>query len=168
VPYGPAFAQAGIDPTRLLIVRPNDSADALWAMEQAAAGGACSAVLGWPAFVTERSLRRLQLAAETGRTCSFHCLAGPGAGSSLATLRLRFVRSPDRRDTSGAPRLGVHVLKVRGAGLGRTLWLDRLHDAPRPDTARDALGETTVDPRSVRPRRTDVAAGVAAAQRAAA
>jgi cell division inhibitor SulA len=103
VPYACAFAQAGLDPTRLLVVQAHDSADALWAMEQALASGVCGAVVGWPAFVTERSLRRLQLAAETGRACSVHCLTGAITGSSLAALRLELLAPRDLAPAGAGP-----------------------------------------------------------------
>ena len=47
LPYPPALQTAGIDPSRVLLVRVQDHADALWAFEQACKSGACSAVLGW-------------------------------------------------------------------------------------------------------------------------
>ena len=56
VPYAPALAAAGLDLARIVIVRAGDGADTLWAMEQALGSGSCSAVIGWPSFVNERSL----------------------------------------------------------------------------------------------------------------
>ena len=47
LPYPPALQTAGIDPSRVLLVRVQDHADALWAFEQACKSGACCAVLGW-------------------------------------------------------------------------------------------------------------------------
>lgn len=89
LPYAPALASAGIDLSRLLVIRVHDGADRLWAMEQALASGACSAVLGWPTFVRERALRRLQLAAENGKALGFYFSAGEATSSSLAALRLQ-------------------------------------------------------------------------------
>jgi hypothetical protein len=40
----------------------------LWAFEQALGSGACDAVLGWVRQPKPRDIRRLQLAAERGRT----------------------------------------------------------------------------------------------------
>ena len=40
----------------------------LWALEQALGSGACDAVLGWVRQVKPRDIRRLQLAAERGRS----------------------------------------------------------------------------------------------------
>ena len=40
----------------------------MWAFEQTLGSGACDAVLGWLQLVRARDIRRLQLAAERGRT----------------------------------------------------------------------------------------------------
>ena len=47
LPYPPALQTAGIDPSRVLLVRVQNHRDALWAFEQACKSGACCAVLGW-------------------------------------------------------------------------------------------------------------------------
>jgi cell division inhibitor SulA len=116
VPYAPALASASVNLARLLVVSCVDGSDTLWAMEQALASGSCSAVLGWPSFLNERSLRRLQLAAETGRAIGICFSLGQATSSSLAALRLQLSPAGDR--------LRVHVLKVRGSGSGTTLLLD--------------------------------------------
>lgn len=122
VPYAPALAAAGIDLARVVIVRAGDGADTLWAMEQALGSGSCGAVIGWPSFVNERSLRRLQLAAETGRALGLYFSSGQATSSSLAALRLQLTPADDR--------LRVHVLKVRGSGIGTTLVLDVRPERP--------------------------------------
>jgi len=122
VPYAPALAAAGLDLARIVIVRAGDGADTLWAMEQALGSGSCSAVIGWPSFVNERSLRRLQLAAEGGRALGLYFSAGQATSSSLAALRLQL--------TPMDGRLRVHVLKVRGHGIGATLVLDARPERP--------------------------------------
>lgn len=45
--------------------------DALWATEQCLRSGACAAVVCWPLKADDRALRRLQVAAETGRALGF-------------------------------------------------------------------------------------------------
>lgn len=66
IPYAPAFASHGLDVSRLLVVRPRNSTDALWSMEQALRSGLFAAVLGWFVCIDMPALRRLQLAAEAG------------------------------------------------------------------------------------------------------
>src|SRR5574340_490424 len=61
VPYAPALLAAGIDLARLVVVRPQLAADALWATRQAISAGSCSAVIAWLTAPDMHSLRRLQL-----------------------------------------------------------------------------------------------------------
>ncbi len=68
LPYAPALAQAGIPLDRCMVVRPAQREDALWAAEQAMRSGACGAVLFWTAHEDYAWLRRLQMAAEAGRS----------------------------------------------------------------------------------------------------
>ena len=106
LPYAPALADAGLDPARMLVVRPRAGVDRLWAMEQALRSGACAAVLGWAGEARDPMLRRLKLAAEEGGTSAF--LLRPSAHrceASPAALRLALAA----RDAG----LDVEVLKSR-------------------------------------------------------
>ena len=106
LPYAPALADAGLDPARMLVVRPRAGIDRLWAMEQALRSGACAAVLGWTGEARDPMLRRLKLAAEEGGTPAF--LLRPAAHRCEATpaaLRLALAA----RDYG----LDVEVLKSR-------------------------------------------------------
>ena len=67
-PYPPALTQWGINLSRLLIVRPKDDSEILWAAEQALVSGTCAAVLLWPSQLGDQDSRRLQLAAEKGES----------------------------------------------------------------------------------------------------
>jgi len=72
-PYAPCVAgwrTRGVDMGRVEIVAA-DERRALWAMEQSLRAGCCSAVLGWPRQIEERQLRRLQVAADSGRALAF-------------------------------------------------------------------------------------------------
>ena len=70
--YPPAAAAVGIDPSKLIWVRPTTTADSVWAIDQALRCTGVSAVWafvgGW---LDDRDARRFQLAAETGRTAGF-------------------------------------------------------------------------------------------------
>jgi cell division inhibitor SulA/protein ImuA len=112
LPYAPALADAGLDPARMLVVRPRAGSDRLWAMEQALRSGACAAVLGWTGTADGTALRRLKLAAEEGRTPAF--LLRPAAhrdDGSPAALRLALAA----RDFG----LDVEILKSRGGAPAR-------------------------------------------------
>ncbi|WP_051560025.1 translesion DNA synthesis-associated protein ImuA [Marinobacterium jannaschii] len=71
IPYAPALAEAGIDLSRILVVRSNSRRDRLWCLEQALKSGCCSAVLGWLPAGQENAVRRLQLAASESATSAF-------------------------------------------------------------------------------------------------
>lgn len=106
IPFAPSLARAGVSLSQLLWVAAEGERDAWWASEQLLREGA-AAVLLWSAVQADRPLRRLQLAAEAGRSCAF-LYRPPQAipDSSPAALRVRL--SPD------AVGLRLDLLKVRG------------------------------------------------------
>lgn len=125
IPYAPALAAAGVDLSRLLLVRARDTADSLWAMEEALRSGACSAVLAWPAALSERAQRRLQLAAEAGDSLAMWFIpARQAATASFAALRLRLAPAHTG--------LEVRIVKRRGGGDAPPLVLDPSHALARP------------------------------------
>lgn len=109
-PYLPCalgLAQGGIELTQLLLVAARDDREALWAAEQALRCPSFGAVLLWPTALTDRSVRRLQLAAEASGSIGF--LFRPAtavATPSPAALRLRL--HPRREG------LEVRIIKARG------------------------------------------------------
>ncbi len=139
LPYAPALANAGLDPGRMLVVRPRglrrglrggDSPlrgqspsqsssqsgegpdPTLWAMEQALRSPACAAALGWSDAAETTALRRLKLAAEEGGSLGILFRPAQRAREpSPAALRLLL----EPRD--GA--LDVTILKCRGGKPGR-------------------------------------------------
>ncbi len=106
-PYPPALQQRGIDLSRMLIVRPKETDEILWSAEQALSSGTCAAVLLWPDTLDDQGSRRLQLAAEKGRSwaIAFRPLAARRQPSAAA-LRLEL--------QSSAQGMRVHILKSRG------------------------------------------------------
>ncbi len=106
-PYPPALQQCGIDLSRMLIVRPKEASEVLWSAEQALSSGTCAAVLLWPDTLDDQGSRRLQLAAEKGRSwaVAFRPLAARRQPSAAA-LRLAL-----HSNTQG---MRVHILKSRG------------------------------------------------------
>jgi len=65
MPFAPALVSRGVALDRVAVV---NGARPLWALEQALRSGACDAALGWARQPKPREIRRLQLAAERGRT----------------------------------------------------------------------------------------------------
>jgi len=106
-PYPPALQQWGINLARILIVRPKQSQEILWAAEQALSSGNCAAVLLWSKSLDDAASRRLQLAAETGRSWAIafrplQALSQPSA----AALRIRL--------EAGEQGTDLRIVKVRG------------------------------------------------------
>ena len=102
VPFPHAWLAAGIDLGQLTIVQAKGR-DALWAAEQCLRSGSCGAVVCWPRQADDRALRRLQVAAETGKTPAFaYRPLSEAVNASPAALRL----------TIDANR--IRVLKCRG------------------------------------------------------
>jgi len=138
LPYAPALTAAGIDVTRLVIVRTASPKETLWAVEQALVSNACGAVLVWPRGTKYAELRRLQIAAEGGRASAFLFRVPEAAGeSSPAPLRIALGTSDGG--------LAVRVLKRRGAPLAQPILLPpmppavhRNHHVDRHPAARAA------------------------------
>jgi hypothetical protein len=106
-PYPPALLQWGINLSRILIVRPRQENETLWSAEQALSSGNCAAVLMWLNTLDDYSSRRLQLAAEKGRSwaIAFRPLAALSQ-SSAAALRIQLI--------SGEKGTDLGILKSRG------------------------------------------------------
>ena len=105
MPFAPGLISQGMVLERVAVVggeRP------LWALEQVLGSGACDTALAWGRSVASRDIRRLQLAAERGRTLGVLFRPRRAAReSSAAALRL----SVEAR----AAGLRVTLLKGRGA-----------------------------------------------------
>lgn len=125
--HAPAWAAAGVDLAKLVVVSPADGRDALWALEQALTSGAPRAVIGWAPQLDARAVRRLQVAAAGSPAAAF--LFRPlraATEPSAAPLRLALAAAP-------AGRLAVAILKRRGMPLASPLQLA----LPRPAPWRD-------------------------------
>jgi hypothetical protein len=105
MPFAPALVAQGIVLERVAVV---GGARPLWAFEQTLGSGACDAVLAWAGRPKLRELRRLQLAAERGRTLGVLFRPRRAAReASVAVLRL------DLEPLPGGARLTL--LKGRSA-----------------------------------------------------
>jgi hypothetical protein len=126
--YAPGWAAAGVDLGKLLVIEARGPEQRLWAAEQSLRSGVCAAVLVWLAQADATALRRLQLAAEAGRSwaVAFRPLQAV-AQSSPAALRVEVV--PGRR---------VFLHKCRGASF-----------LPRTPVALAAAGSRHAAPRAV-------------------
>ncbi|MDX1811240.1 MAG: translesion DNA synthesis-associated protein ImuA [Gammaproteobacteria bacterium] len=69
IPYAPHLLQAAVDLERVLVISEQaDETECLWAMEKLLRANACGLVMAWPGKISHQQMRRLQLAAEAGRT----------------------------------------------------------------------------------------------------
>ena len=106
MPHTSALMQGGVDLNRICIVTLEDaSKDVEWSMEKVLRTDACCMALAWPGKLANHSLRRLQLAAETGNSVGV-VFRSADTDTSPAALRIRL--SPKNGG------LKVCVLKARG------------------------------------------------------
>lgn len=127
LPCAMGWRQHGVNLHRLEIVEAPEN-QVLWAAEQCLRSGSCAAVLAWPQQADDRSLRRLQVAADTGRALAFvfrdrkHL-----TNASPASLRLELTATPQssiwiRKCRGGnAPSQAVPFDAHRFSGVGRGL-----------------------------------------------
>jgi hypothetical protein len=114
LPYPPALAEAGIDPSCSIFVRPVVAREAWWAIEQSLRAAHLGVLIGWlPASTTcadFRALRRLHLLAQRHRALVFVIRPARCADSpSPAVLRLQLA--------CDGQQLAVRILKRRGRPL---------------------------------------------------
>lgn len=115
VPYAPGLAQAGLHLPRTIVIRPPDEGENLWGLEQMMRAAVFGCVVGWVRNADVHVLRRLQLAAETGRCIGVLMRPSTAAAQpSPAAVRLKLTRMSGRLD--------VEVLKARGGPAGQH-WL---------------------------------------------
>jgi len=121
-PFAPGFESLGVNLTRLVVVETRSDGESLWAAERCLRSGSCAAVLAWPGSGLRTSLRRLQLAAEEGK--SLGVVFGPtrnAAHPSPAPLRIQLA--------AGRGKLELQILKRRGGGWAPPLSLDMAYPA---------------------------------------
>lgn len=118
VPYAPALVNAGISLEHTLIVEA-ESKNAFWAVEQMLRSGVFSAVVLWTsANGDERQQRRLQLAAEQGRSWAVCYRPDRTARtSSPAGLRMVLQHVDPQNHGSHNNGLQVDIIKNRGGRL---------------------------------------------------
>lgn len=118
IPHAPALRSAGVDLSYVISIGPLDKADHLWTLEQVLRSGHCRAVLAWPdRDLSTKELRRLQLAAEVGKSSGFLFRSSQmKQQNSPAALRV-LIKPPHQLD----------VIKCRGRYFGRPIQLNSRH-----------------------------------------
>jgi hypothetical protein len=138
IPFAPALDQRGVRLERLLIMRAEKNADALWTFEQTLRCKSFGAVVAWPDAIKDRDVRRLQLAAEAGHSTGF-LYRSPAAAleASPAAMRLRL-----HPETNGD--LCVDILKCRGIRNGLRVRISA-HSATRPKSVSNPIAGCASD-----------------------
>lgn len=129
--YPPAAARAGLDLNRLIIVRPENSNDERWALDQSLRSAGVAAVLCWLPQAPTRAWRRWQLAAESSGNLGLFVRPATARGDP-SWADVRFLVQPQsisqqlasRQLTQGARRLRVELLRLRGESAGQTIDLE--------------------------------------------
>lgn len=112
LPYAPGLPWLGLDPARLLTVRALGEAERLWSLEEIARSGQALAVVGFVRALDRVAGRRLQLAAERGRTPLLVVETQPSADAVPALTRWSVAAAPSAAPT--LPRWRVALLQARG------------------------------------------------------
>jgi len=108
LPYAPALANAGINLERLLIINTDNDTDTLWATEQLLRAGIFAAVVAWVNRTSAQKQRRLQLAAELGKTwATVYRPANAQNQHSPAAFRMLI-------SLSNKQRMSLNIIKSRG------------------------------------------------------
>jgi hypothetical protein len=107
-PFAPALAAHGLSLERMVIAQARKP---LWAFEQALGSNACDVALTWVRRIHPREVRRLQLAAERGRTLGF-MFRSVRAAHEPSSAGLRLLIAPLEQGAR------VTLLKSRGGLRG--------------------------------------------------
>lgn len=131
--YPPPLTSHGIDLAKVIFVRPQSQADALWAVDQALRTSAVAAVVAELERIDDRSARRLQLAAESGQSLAL-LLRGWQARQQPSWAEVQWlVRSQleSGQLESGQQERGqlgrrwhVQLARARGGQAGRSALLE--------------------------------------------
>lgn len=120
IPHAMAALAWGLDPSRLLWIQADSTADALWSTEQLLKSGGCGAVLLWQHAARSESLRRLHLAAQ-GTETWFWLLRPLASAMEPSPAPLRLALRPAHGGTL------VEFVKRRGPAADEPLFV------PLPD-----------------------------------
>jgi hypothetical protein len=137
--YALAAAAWGLSPARLLVVRPSRAADELWVLDQALRCPGVAAVWSCVKHLAPRDFRRLQLAAEEGKTLGLFCRPSSLRGRP-SWAHLQLLVEPQRATTATGRCLRVEVVRARHgpAGASLVLELDDIRGAVRERASHEA------------------------------
>ena len=126
IPFAPALNNHGVRLDRLLVIRAEKNTDALWAIEQTLRCKSFGAVVGWPESIRDRDVRRLQLAAEAGRSTGF-IYRSPIAAREASPAAVRMQLQTHEQG------LLIDILKCRGSRGGSSVVVNCRRTSPTAD-----------------------------------
>lgn len=129
--YPPAAARSG-ELRNVVIAHPQSRTDQEWTLNQALACAGVAAVLSWPDKLDDRAFRRLQLAAERGRTLGLIVRDSQRLGEpswadvrllvrGLPTMKLSTTKLPTAAERR---RFEVAVERCRGSAGGQAVEVE--------------------------------------------
>lgn len=124
--FPPAAITLGVSLPNLLLVRPANNTDELWAADQVFRCAGVAAAIAWPRAVDHRALRRWQLAVEESRVLGL--LVRPREAldePSWAEARLLVHPLPS---TDNCRRWQIELVHARGGWGGRTVEVALHHE----------------------------------------
>jgi len=155
--HPPGLLSYGLDPNRLLLVRPAKDVDSLAAMEVALRAGVAAAVVGEVGQFDRTASRRLQLACLGHGSTGFvlrrwphgHRTADREASVAVTRWLLTPVPSAKEGKAPGRPRWHVALTHARGGRPGE--WIMEVSDdATHPLRVVAALADHAPEPRHAR------------------
>ena len=151
------LAGLGIAPDRVILVRADKEAEALWAMEEVLKSGAVAGAVGTVRAAPFTTTRRLDFAARQGRAAGVLLRVQGGGDLSAARLRWRIgvepsLPHPFDPKAPGLARMRAELTRRRDGPLGA--WMLEQDD----DAHRLRLAAGLADHGLVAVRRTDLAA----------
>ena len=155
--HPPGLLTYGLDPNRLVLIRPGEDVATLAAMEVALRGGVAAAVVGEVGKLDRTASRRLQLACLRNGSTGFVLRRWPHGHktadreTSVAVTRWHLTPMPSLKDGKdpGPPRWHVALTHARGGRPGEWI-MEASDDATHPLRVAATLADHSAEPQRLR------------------
>jgi len=136
LPYGPGLKAVGLDPARLILVRPREQRDTLWTIEEGLKVRGLAAVIGEVGAVDLKASRRLAITAREHGTKALMLVRSTEVPASAAFSRFQLtaLESAEPRFDAHAPgpaRLMAELIKHRGGKRPENYCMEWQHASHR-------------------------------------
>ncbi len=116
LPYAPALSNAGVELKTFLIIQANNATEVLWSAEQLLRSGLFNIIVLWIDKTNHNQQRRLQLAAEAGKICTF-CYRPMRCSQEHSVAALRIVLQYFVNNRA----LQLDIIKIRSGGRSQQI-----------------------------------------------